>query len=114
MGGGPHVDAPTGTFGGAPYGATKRARGVPKQRHTESRGKERRGRGAQKAEARRRGGKRRTRGAADSKRGPNTQKGWDIQYRNTLYRDGTGAALSDHTATGKRQRSSHTNNRLKQ
>ena len=25
----PHVDAPTGAFGGAPYGATKRGRGVP-------------------------------------------------------------------------------------
>ena len=35
-----HANCATGTLGGAPYGATKRVRGVPKQRHAESRGKE--------------------------------------------------------------------------
>ena len=30
MGGGTHANPATGTFGGAPYGATNRVRGVPK------------------------------------------------------------------------------------
>ena len=30
MGGGTHADPATGAFGGAPYGATNRARGAPK------------------------------------------------------------------------------------
>ena len=40
MGVEPHANFATGAFGGAPYGATKRVRGVPKQRHAESKGKD--------------------------------------------------------------------------
>ena len=40
--GGRFADSATGAVGGAPHGARKRARGVPKQKHAESIGKERR------------------------------------------------------------------------
>ena len=67
---GRHANAATGAFGGAPYGATKRVRGVPKWEEREER--EEGGGGEEE---------RRTRGAVSSKRGPNTQDGWEKFHR---------------------------------
>ena len=60
-----HAAPPTWTFGGAPYGATKRVRGVP-------RAEARRGR---REEGEEEGGGEETRGTVSSKRGRNTT-GW--------------------------------------
>ena len=39
LSGRPHANLATWAFGGAPYGATNRVRGVPKQRHADGRRK---------------------------------------------------------------------------
>ena len=77
MTGRPHANFPTGAFGGAPYGATKRVRGVTKDDDEDEKGAEARGDGRRRkrGEGGREGRRKETRGDAYSKRGPNTT-GW--------------------------------------
>ena len=69
MVGGRYADPATGAFGGAPYGATKRddRDSDNDSDDADKDGEKRRRRKEEEVE----------RGAADSKRGPNTQEGWE-------------------------------------
>ena len=76
MVGGRYADPATGAFGGAPYGATKRDdRDSDRDSDCDDADKD-----GEKRRRRKEGQREETRGAANSKRGPNTQEGWEKQY----------------------------------